>query len=78
MFDFVLFLFRSQIGRKRNHGSSEGRVEQLDDPTADLAVGSSFMAVSLANWDKIPVIGKVTAIEENSTIHYWKGGFNTE
>ena len=40
-----------------------------------ITVGT-FAAVYLANWDKVPVIGKVLeATENNIKLHYWKGTY---
>ena len=36
----------------------------------------SFVVVNLSNYDKIPVIGKVLQINNDTVkIHYWKGSF---
>lgn len=38
---------------------------------------STFVAVSLLNYENVPVIGKVLEKEENLVkIHYWKGSWN--
>ena len=67
-------VFQITIGRSRRSVNQEERAEHVDDHTADLVAGSS-VAVNLANWNKTPVIGKITAIgDETFTIHYWKGG----
>ena len=71
-------VFQITIGRTRRSVNQGERVEQVDDHTADLVAGS-FVAVNLANWSKTPVIGKITAIgDETFTIHYWKGSYNSE
>lgn len=72
----TIFFLQITIGR-RNFNQGE-RVEHVDDHIAGLTV-DSFVAVSLANCNKTPVIGKVTAIGEDTiSIHYWKGGYNSE
>ena len=46
-----------------------------DDFLDRIEVGS-FVAVNLSNYDKIPVIGKVLQINNDTVkIHYWKGSF---
>ena len=46
-----------------------------DDFLDTIEVGS-FVAVNLSNYDKIPVIGKVLQINNDTVkIHYWKGSF---
>ena len=71
-----LFLFkRSQLGHFV--GVENRAVQEVEDHTADLEVGS-FVAVNLLDWDQTPVIGKVTAINDGHvTIHYWKGTYES-
>lgn len=36
----------------------------------------SFVAVHLENYDRVPVIGKVVDVKEESVkLHYWKGSY---
>ena len=47
----------------------------VDDFLATLQV-SCFVAMYFANYDKLPCIGKVLAVEEdNFKVHYWKGTY---
>ena len=47
----------------------------VDDFLATLQV-SCFVALYFANYDKLPCIGKVLAVEEdNFKVHYWKGTY---
>ena len=49
-----------------------GAVEAVDDCLEKIEVGK-FAAVHLANYDKVPVIGKVLEVSESMVkIHYWK------
>ena len=47
-------------------------MEAVDDCLENIEVGK-FAAVHLANYDKVPVIGKVLEVSESMVkIHYWK------
>ena len=47
-------------------------VEAIDDCLEKIEVGT-FVAVHLANYDGVPVIGKVLKVSESMVkIHYWK------
>ena len=53
----------------------EAPIEMVDDFLATLQV-SCFVAMYFANYDKLPCIGKVLAVEEdNFKVHYWKGTY---
>ena len=50
-------------------------MEAVDDCLEKIEV-ATFVAVHLANYDKVPVIGKVLEVSESMVkIHYWKGSF---
>lgn len=50
-------------------------MEATDDCLEKIEVGT-FVVVHLANYDKVPVIGKVLEVSESMVkIHYWKGSF---
>lgn len=62
-------------GRYRPTRERENLVEAVDDCLENIEVGK-FVAVHLANYDKVPVIGKVLEVNgDNIKIHYWKGSF---
>ena len=62
--------FRSALDDTGHYGS--GNVEAVDDCLEKIEVGK-FAAVHLANYDKVPVIGKVLEVSESMVkIHYWK------
>ncbi|XP_068669901.1 uncharacterized protein [Montipora foliosa] len=62
-------------GRYRPPTERENPVLASDDFLDRIEVGS-FVAVNLSNYDKIPVIGKVLQINNDTVkIHYWKGSF---
>ena len=53
----------------------ENLVEAVDDCLENIELGK-FVAVHLANYDKVPVIGKVLQVNgDNIKIHYWKVSF---
>ena len=50
-------------------------MEAVDDCLEKIEV-EKFVAVHLANYDKVPVIGKVLEVSESIVkIHHWKGSF---
>ena len=50
-------------------------MEAVDDCLEKIEAGK-FVAVHPANYDKVPVIGKVLEVSESMVnIHYWKGSF---
>ena len=50
-------------------------VQAVDDYLENIEVGK-FVAVHLANYDRVPVIGNVLEVNGDSIkIHYWKGSF---
>ena len=50
-------------------------MEAVDDCLEKIEVGK-FVAVHPANYDKVPVIGKVLEVSDSMVnIHYWKGSF---
>ena len=65
-----VFVYRITTGPLRE---GENRaVQEVEDHTADLDVGS-FVALNFLDWDQTPVIGKVAAINDGHvTIQYWK------
>ena len=70
-----LLILQAYTGRYRLSRERENPVETLDDCLESIEVGK-FVAVHLANYDKVPVIGKVLEVNEDMIkIHYWKGSF---
>lgn len=62
-------------GRYRPTRERENLVQAVDDCLENIEVGK-FVAVHLANYDRVPVIGKVLEVNGDSIkIHYWKGSF---
>ena len=67
--------FRFTLGDTGQHKSGKNLVEAVDDCLENIDVGK-FVAVHLANYDKMPVIGEVLEVNgDNITIHCWKGSF---
>ena len=51
-------------------------VATVDDVWDHVSIGS-FVAVNIENYNKVHVVGKVLEkIEDEFTIHYWKGSWN--
>ena len=75
--NFVLFsLFQVYTGRYRTPREREAPIEMVDDFLSTLQVGC-FVAIYFANYDKLPCIGNLIAIEENHfQVHYWKGTYS--
>ena len=74
-FNLAVWLLILQIytGRYSPPRERENPVETLDDCLENIEVGK-FVAVHLANYDKVPVIGKALEVNEDMLkIHYWKG-----
>ena len=64
-------------GRYRNPHRLRGAVQEVDDPFAAIKEGV-FVAVHIKDATKLPVIGKVTAVEgEMVAIHHMKGSWKT-
>ena len=71
----TLLLLQIYKGRYRPPTERENPVLATDDFLDTIEV-RSFVAVNLSNYDKIPVIGKVLQINNDTVkIHYWKGSF---
>ena len=67
-----LWILQIYIGRYRPLRELENPVEATDDCLEKIEAGT-FVVVHLANYDKVPVIGKVLEVSESMVkIHYWK------
>ena len=70
-------LLQVYSGRYRNPQRLREAVQEVDDPFAAIKEGV-LVAVHIKDATKLPVIGKVTAVEgESVAIHYMKGSWRT-
>ena len=68
-------IMQAYTGRYRNPREREDPVQMSDDFLENLQDGC-FVAVFLENYDKMPVIGKVTSVGDTDfQLHYWKGSY---
>ena len=65
-------------GRYQNPRVVATRVNRVSNPLEALSPGV-FVAVNIHGYKKVPVLGKVIAVDESSfEIEYWKGSWKTE
>ena len=70
-------LLQVYSGRYRNPQRLREAVQEVDDPFVAIKEGV-LVAVHIKDATKLPVIGKVTAVEgESVAIHYMKGSWRT-
>ena len=68
-------LFQVYTGRYIPPQQRANPVLTEENCLAEITVGT-FVAVHIDNWDKVPVIGNVVEVkEETIKVHYWQGSF---
>ena len=73
----MYILLKVYFGRYRNPQRLRETVQEVDDPYGAMKEGV-FVAVHIKDAKKLPVIGKVTAVDEDMVhIEYMKGSWRT-
>ena len=71
----IIYTIRFYCFRYTVEGIDLNPVPTVDHCLEEITVGS-FVAVHIENYDKVPVIGNVLEVKEDSVrMHYWKGSY---